>query len=171
MENNKKIGMIMIAVAAIVAAFGIWLKSYNDKLAQVRIEETGTCYLTDGTCLHTNSDVMLYVTFGIAIVIVLIGFYLFLKKKDPQKTKIVIKKIREEKKEEFVQAPKTLTPETKNIFDIIAQSNGAILQGELISQSGMDKVKVSRILDKLEMQGLVERRRHGMSNLVVLKKK
>jgi len=57
----------------------------------------------------------------------------------------------------------------RKIFDIITQ-DGAILQGELVTKSGMDKVKVSRILDKLEMQGLVERRRHGMSNLVVLKK-
>jgi uncharacterized membrane protein len=33
----------------------------------------------------------------------------------------------------------------------------------------MTKVKVSRILDSLETKNLLERRRRGMSNVVVLK--
>jgi uncharacterized membrane protein len=33
----------------------------------------------------------------------------------------------------------------------------------------MNKVTVSRTLDKMEMMGVIERRRHGMSNLVILK--
>jgi uncharacterized membrane protein len=170
MDNNKKIGLLMIVLAVIVAVFGAWDKSYNDRLAMLRLNETGTCFLPDGTCLHATSDLILYATLGIAVALVVIGVYLFLRKKEPQKTKIIVKAAKE-RREAFVEAPKTLTPEAKVIFDIIAQSNGAILQGELISRSGMDKVKVSRVLDKLEMQGLIERRRHGMSNLVVLKKK
>ena len=33
----------------------------------------------------------------------------------------------------------------------------------------MTKVKVTRILDKLEGRGLVERKRRGMTNVVMLK--
>ena len=173
MDNIKKIGILMIALAVVLAMFGFWLKTYNDKLATVQVNETGSCYLPDGTCLHATSDSMLYVTFGIAVFLAAVGVYLLARKNE--KTIVVKKAVKDrviEKPVESVpEAPQTLGPESKQVFDIIAEANGAILQGELIAKSGMDKVKVSRILDKLEMQGLVERRRHGMSNLVVLKKK
>src|SRR3989344_1215107 len=169
MEHAKKIGMLMIIVAILVAVFGVWLKVYNDKIADVQYNQTGTCILPDGTCIHTTADSIIYVAIGIAALIAAIGFYLILKKKEPQKD--VAKNIIEKSEEKNLsEAPKTMMPESKKVFDLINQSNGAILQGELVAKSGMDKVKVSRILDKLEMQGLIERRRHGMSNLVVLKK-
>lgn len=165
--NNKKIGIIMIAIAAVIALFGAWLKTYNDKIAQVQYNQTGSCYLPDGTCLHATSDSILYSSFGIAIIIIIIGVYLLLRKNEK---KTIIKNIKNVKNNIVTEAPKTLTPEAKIIFDLTAQY-GSILQGELVSKSGMDKVRVSRLLDKLEMQGLIERKRHGMSNLVVLKKK
>ncbi|MCX6816073.1 MAG: FKBP-type peptidyl-prolyl cis-trans isomerase [Candidatus Aenigmarchaeota archaeon] len=112
-------------------------------------------------------DSMLYAFVGIAIFLAVLGAYLLVHK--VQKN-IIVKKIIQKKEEKKAEAPKTLSPEYKQIFNIISQAGGTILQGEIVTKSNMDKVKVSRILDKLEMQGLVERRRHGMSNLVVLKK-
>ena len=162
MDHAKKIGMLMVTIAIIVGLFGVWLKTFNDKIANVQYNQTGTCFLPDGTCLHTTADSMMYSAIGIAIFIAAIGLYLILRKKEPEK--VVARK-------EQIEAPKNMMPETKTIYNLISQANGAILQGELVTKSGMDKVKVSRILDKLEMQGLIERRRHGMSNLVVLKKK
>lgn len=161
----------MISLSVIIVAFGLWVKDYNDKIAQVQTNQTGSCYLPDGTCLHATSDIIFYSFIGLAIVLAAIGLYLLVKKKEPKKA--VIKRIQNvnNSDEKIAEAPKTLRPETKSIFDIVVGSNGAILQGELVAKSGMDKVKVSRILDKLEMLGLIERRRHGMSNLVVLKKK
>lgn len=167
MEHAKKIGILMIIVAVLVAVLGVWLKVFNDKIADVQYNQTGTCFLPDGTCLHTTADSIMYSAIGIAVFIAAIGVYLVLRKKESQKD---VKKMPEEEKKP-IEAPKSLTSEAKSIHDIISQADGAILQGELVAKSGMDKVKVSRILDKLEMQGLIERRRHGMSNLVVLKKK
>lgn len=166
MNNNQKLSVILIIIALAIAFLGIWLKGYNDKIAQMQQNETGSCYLPDGTCLHTTSDSIMFVALGIAAVIAAVGLYLFF-----QKPRTIIKKIQDKREEKNVEAPSTLGDESRSLFDIIAKSNGAILQGELVSKSGMDKVKVSRILDKLEMQGLIERRRHGMSNLVVLRKK
>ena len=39
---------------------------------------------------------------------------------------------------------------------------------DLIKESGMNKVKVSRILDRLEGKGLIDRKRRGMTNIVIL---
>ncbi len=173
MDNVKKVGMALVVIAIAIGLLGYWIKSYNDKIAQVQVNETGRCYLPDGTCLHATSDSLLYATTGIAIFLVVLGVYLLLRKKESPK--VVVKKIigkpTAEKKEKQIEAPNNIGPELKQIFDIISSSGGAILQGEIVSKSGMDKVRVSRILDKLEMLGLVERRRHGMSNMVVLKKK
>ena len=176
MDNVKKIGLLMVAIAVIVVVFGLWVKTYNDKIAWLQTNQTGSCYLPDGTCLHATSDIIFYSSLGIALFLAALGFYLLLKKNEPKK--VIIKRMQNgkaerqnEKATKEIEAPKTLNPETKNIFDLIVSSNGAILQGELVAKSNMDKVKVSRILDKLEMLGLIERRRHGMSNLVVLKKK
>lgn len=171
MKGIRKIGVILLAAAVAVAIFGVWLKSYNDRIAQMQVNETGTCFLSDGTCLHSTSDFIIYSSLGFAAFLAAIGAYLLLPKAEPRK--IIVRKTEKQpppKTESQTAEPKTLSAENKSIFDLVVQANGAILQGELVAKSGMDKVKVSRILDKLEMLGLIERRRHGMSNLVVLKK-
>ena len=165
--NDRKIGIMLVVLAIIIFLFGLYLKIYNDKMAQMQETATGSCYLTDGTCIHTTSDLILYSAIGMAIFVAAIGIYMIFRKKEPRH--VIVKNNKTSGKP--VRPPKTLSPELRNIFDMVAQSEDAILQGELVAKSGMDKVKVSRLLDKLEMQGLIERRRHGMSNLVVLKKK
>jgi uncharacterized membrane protein len=171
MRASKIIGISLIIISIAVIGFGIWLKSYNDKIAQVQVNESGSCYLPDGTCIHAISDTMLYLSVGIAIVLAIIGAYIFLRKEPLISAKVQTKSVDHVNSEENLPTnAKNLSSENKIIYDLVVQSNGAILQGELIKKSGMDKVKVSRVLDKLEMLGLIERRRHGMSNLVVLKK-
>ena len=169
MESHKLIGIFLIALSIIVGVFGIWIKTYNDGIAQVRVNETGSCYLPDGTCLHTTSDSIMYSSIGIAILIFAIGMYLVLRTRSTAVRKTPTK--RPAKKPLAATSMAALGDDSKKIFGIITQSNGAVLQGEIVTKSGMSKVKVSRALDKLEMQGLIERRRHGMSNLVVLKSK
>lgn len=62
-----------------------------------------------------------------------------------------------------------LNPKEKELFSIIRDNGGMIFQAELVEKSGFPKAKVSRILDKLEAHGLVERQRRGMTNAVVIK--
>jgi len=42
-------------------------------------------------------------------------------------------------------------------------------ESDLVEKSGLSKVRITRILDKLEARGVLERRRRGMTNAVVLK--
>ena len=62
---------------------------------------------------------------------------------------------------------RTLKPEEGKIYNIINDAEGAIFQAELVEKSGYSKVKVSRILDRLEGRGIVERKRRGMTNIVI----
>ena len=57
----------------------------------------------------------------------------------------------------------------RKIVRIVADEGGTIFQSQLVERSGFSKSKVSIVLDRLEARGLLERRRHGMSNAVVLK--
>jgi len=57
----------------------------------------------------------------------------------------------------------------RKIVQIISDEGGTIFQSQLVERSGFSKSKVSIVLDRLEARGLLERRRHGMSNAVVLK--
>ncbi len=57
----------------------------------------------------------------------------------------------------------------RRVVQIVAEEGGTIFQSQLVERSGYSKSKVSLVLDRLEARGLLERRRHGMSNVVVLK--
>lgn len=57
----------------------------------------------------------------------------------------------------------------RKIYQLIMEENGVIFQGQLVEKSGFPKGKVSLILDRLQARGLIERKRHGMNNVVVLK--
>jgi uncharacterized membrane protein len=62
-----------------------------------------------------------------------------------------------------------LSANEKTVFEKIIESQGALFQSELVEKSGFNKVKVTRILDKLEGKDLIDRKRRGMSNIVILK--
>ncbi len=62
-----------------------------------------------------------------------------------------------------------LKSEEHILYNIVVQANGSIFQAELVEKSSFSKVKVSRLLDRMEGLGIIERRRRGMTNIVILK--
>jgi len=110
-----------------------------------------------------------YLSLAIAGVILVIGLFLiFSKEHEKIITKTITKKIHVEKKPKPIDYSK-LKKEEKIVMKIIEQAEGTIFQSDLVEKSDFSKVKVSRILDKLEGRQLIERKRRGMTNVVVLK--
>lgn len=62
--------------------------------------------------------------------------------------------------------PVHLKDDERHLLDLLVSRKGAY-QTDLVTTLGFPKAKVSRILDRLEALGLIERRRVGMSNLIV----
>ena len=62
-----------------------------------------------------------------------------------------------------------LGDEEKKIYEILKNKNGSAYQTDLIRETGFSKVKVTRILDRLETKDIFERKRRGMTNIIVLK--
>ncbi len=61
-----------------------------------------------------------------------------------------------------------LDAEEKNIIKLIIDSKGVITQSKLVKLSGINKVKVTRILHKLELKGVIVKKPYGNTNKVEL---
>lgn len=107
------------------------------------------------------------VGFSLDVIIFILGVLLFLTSKYPELPRRIA--VRRQAVAKATPAPKSLDPSEKKVYDMVSSSD-AIFQSELVEKSGMSKVKVTRILDKLEAKGLVERKRRGMTNVVVPKR-
>jgi len=105
-----------------------------------------------------------YISLSIIGIIVLVGFLLIFSK--PEK-ELVIKRILEKAKKKVFDTS-DLSADEKKVFVLIRDAR-TIFQAELIEKSGMGKVGMTRLLDRLESKGFIERKRRGMTNIVALK--
>jgi len=113
----------------------------------------------------TNVSSLLNLAFVPTIFLICIGLYLiFMKSNKAETSKLVHEKIEHKKKSEIPY----LNSEEKKIYELVNDS-GSIYQSDLMKKTDFSKVKITRILDKLENKDLIERKRRGMTNIVVLK--
>ncbi len=63
-----------------------------------------------------------------------------------------------------------LNDEEKAVYSLLKGEGGSLYQSQIMEKTGFSKAKVTRILDKLEHDDrILERKRRGMTNIVVLK--
>lgn len=155
MDNRHTTGIFLIILSVILFLSTFSLASKLSEATHLSCPaEPSECPFEGAFIINTEG----YIGFGAAIIVGLVGVYLLMISKEGMKPqKIKSKKLADLKKDE------------KDILKIVSDSEGAIFQGELVEKSGMSKVKVTRILDRLEGKGFVERKRRGMSNVVLLK--
>ncbi len=68
--------------------------------------------------------------------------------------------------------PLKLDSDERKVCEVLIGAGGSMYQSELITKTEFSKVKMTRVLDSLEHQRrVVERKRRGMTNLVVFKEK
>jgi len=166
--RNRVVGILVIGIAILI---GFIIYSFNTSMANIVNESCSmgpTCPMW-GT-INFETDVSL----AIMVFIVAIGLYLiFFSKEERIVTKIkTIKPQIESKKitkENYKKIMGKLDREEKLILEKIIESEGAILQSELVDKTNLNKVKITRILDRLEGKNLIERKRRGMTNVIVLK--
>ena len=144
---------IAVLMTAIVILFNFAL---ND-IVKDSCDHGPTCTMYKTIEVQTwISAILIAIVFGI-------GLFLFFSK---PKERIVIKKIKEKKKK--IDLSK-LDKNEKQVIEILQEENGALFQSTLMEKLGIGKVGITRLLDKLEAKQLIERKRRGMNNIVVLK--
>ncbi|MCK9595967.1 hypothetical protein M0R19_02180 [Candidatus Pacearchaeota archaeon] len=155
--ENKNVGLLIIGISIII---GILVLIFNFTLRG----------LVDATCSHGSScsmystmNAQLWISLSIALVVLIIGIIIMITK---PKEKIIVKTIKEKKKKLDLSG---LDNREKEIIEFLQKENGAIFQKTLMEKLEIGKVGITRILDKLEAKQLIERKRRGMNNIVVLK--
>ncbi|HLD49127.1 MAG TPA: MarR family transcriptional regulator [archaeon] len=157
---STQITGIILIISAIAMLFVIF--SFNDSKLQLNSFLHQDCNLPENVCPFTKSiPDETAVAYALDSIIAICGIYLLFKKQKYDEKKVE----KDKKKEEFV---KKLEPDDKKIYEMIS-SSGGIFQSELVEKTGFGKAKITRILDRLESKGLAERRRRGMTNIVVAK--
>jgi len=82
----------------------------------------------------------------------------------------ILKLFQNIEKEEIKINLNYLSDDEKFIINLILKNNGSMLQNKIVNESGMTKVKVSRIISSLESKGFIEKRRRGVTNEIIIKK-
>ncbi len=154
--KNRNVGFLIVGIALLIF---LMVAMFNFALMNI-VDETcshgPTCTMYD--TISIQSGISLF----IAGLVLLIGIFLIFAKPEE---KIVIKKIKEPKKRLNL---KGLDKLERAIVEYL-KKEGAAFQRTLMEKFEMGKVKTTRVLDKLEAKQLVERKRRGMNNIVVLK--
>jgi hypothetical protein len=161
--KNKNVGFLIIGIAVII---GIIIGIFNFGLRSIVVE---SCSHGPECSMYGTIAIQTWISLAIAGLVAVIGLFLIFSKEEKE---IVVKKVREkievEKKAKPIDYSK-LDKDEKIIMKAVEEAQGTIFQSDLVDKTGFSKVKVTRILDRLEGRQFIERKRRGMTNVVVKK--
>jgi len=161
--KNKHVGLLILGMAIV---FLFIVMSFNSALETiVRTSCTHGISCPMEITLKTQKAVS-YSLIGILIVVG--GFIAFFMKSSEGVVHHHHHK-KEMSKEDKSKKLENLDEAERTIMNIVLREDGSVYQSDLIKETKRSKVQVSRVLDKLEGKGLVERKRRGMTNVIVLK--
>ena len=116
--------------------------------------------------LYSVSDVL--EIFTATLVAGVSGTFILLYR-EASETPVVGEVVLNERRTKWLEVSKTLKDDEMKVYQVVLDAGGLLNQGDLVAQSGLSKATVSRALDLLESKGLVEKRRRGMGNVILLK--
>lgn len=157
--ENKHVGFLVLGIAIVLVIIVFLFQNALNEIV------SSSCGFPHSITCPMNQTIkqQTYLSLGIVGVLLVIGFVLIFSK---PKEKIVVKKFKETKKKVDLRG---LDLKEKEVIKILEQENGTIFQATLMEKLGVGKVGLTRLLDKLEAKQLIERKRRGMNNVVVLK--
>ncbi len=163
--DNKKTGYLLLGVVVLIV---IIIYMFNNALHDIVNASCSEAGHGDSCPMYNTINQQTNLSLVIAGFVVVVALFLIFSK--PQTKTVVETKIVEKEpiKKEFDLSD--LKQEEKKVFGLIRNSK-AIFQAELIEKTSFGKAKMTRIIDRLEGKGFVERKRRGMTNVVVLLEK
>ena len=159
--ENKHVGWLIIGIAIVMAIIvGIFNSALNTIVGT-------TCSHGSECTMYNTIQTQTGLSLAIVAVVLVIGmFIMFSKPKIEIKEKIIVKTIKDKKKKLNLNG---LDKDEKSVMNLLLKEGKAVFQADLMEKLEIGKVKTTRLLDKLEAKQLVERKRRGMNNIVVLK--
>ena len=157
--ENKHVGMLVVSIGVVMATI-VWIfNSALKKIVGASCSHGSECTMFD--TIQTQTGLSL----AIVAIVLIIGLFIMLNK---PKEKIIIKKIKEKKKEKKINLDE-LDKDEKKVMNLLLEEGKAMFQADLMERVEIGKVGMTRLLDKLEAKQFIERKRRGMNNIVVVK--
>jgi uncharacterized membrane protein len=72
------------------------------------------------------------------------------------------------RRQEWEETAERLANNEETIYRVVLDADGVIAQNDIVEETDLSKATVSRTLDSLETKDLIERKRRGMGNMVLL---
>ncbi|MBM3228781.1 MarR family transcriptional regulator [Candidatus Pacearchaeota archaeon] len=157
--ENKQVGFLILGIAVLLIVIIFLFQGALREIVAVGcgIEHSLVCPMNETIDQQTYLALVI-----VGVLIIFSGVLIFTKPKE----RIVIRKIKDKKKKLDLSK---LDKKEKEVIRILEEENGTIFQAELMEKLGVGKVGITRLLDKLEAKQLIERKRRGMNNVVVLR--
>ncbi len=170
--RNRTVGLLVIGIALLIGLIVFWFNRALTDIINSSCSHGSSCPMWGTLNFQTNV--------GLAVMglIIAAGLYLVFFAKDDKPPSVIVKTIkqpaaqaaaRKPSRENYAAVMRELDEEQRSVLGLVIDGGGAAVQSELVEKTGLGKVKVTRVLDALEVKGLIERRRRGMTNVVVLK--
>lgn len=158
--ENKNVGYLILGISIVII---IIIFLFNSAMKDI---VNATCSLEHGTScpMYTSINNQTYLALAIVGILVAIGIFLIFSK---QSERVIVKKVKSKEIKKKIDTS-DLRQEDKDVLKII-EEHKTIFQADLIEKTNFGKAKMTRIIDRLENKGIVERKRRGMTNVVVLK--
>ncbi len=77
-------------------------------------------------------------------------------------------KEKKEMGENIIKLLELLEDDDKKVIKLLAENKGEITQSSISKKLGLNKVKSSRIVSKLENKGIIKKEKNGMTNKLIL---
>jgi hypothetical protein len=159
---------VIMAVLFAVSAFTLAIKV---------LMPTTTRIIIPGEDPIIVGEIFRYTQFDVAIISVstiilaFSTFYLLFANSIGSKNALLITGNSNSSEIDVAFALRLLDGDKRKLFNEIVEAKGEILQSDLHAVTGFSKAKITRILDYLEMKGLIVRKSFGMTNKIVINRK
>ena len=161
-----KFRFIMSLVVLIVSLFLIFNKLFTPQPIQIALQ-TGEEITTSTHEYYSLAEVMLLIISAFLIGTTATYIYYNSEKMKVSKEEPAGHKTLAHNYEHIMPL---LKPDEKKAVSALIENNGEMLQNKLVVRLGVNKVKATRILYRLEQKNLVKKERHGITNMIKLQR-
>lgn len=161
--NQKNIGALLVGFSIILLFILAFVKINVDNQGVFlcdAVHSNPNLKMEDCPVHKTNTSWLIIASFGIAFLTLASGIYLIF-----MPAKVYEGGIKEYKNIDLSK----LDEEESLVYTNLKQKQGSMYQSDLIKETGFSKVQMTRVLDKMMSKDILDRKRRGMTNIVVLK--
>ncbi len=176
--NTRHIGSA-VAVAGIIVLLLVYTYYQREEAAvQHYVDEHGTCYLSDGTCLHDTSKLPYAAGFAAGFFLVGTGIYVFMDRsrealaahQEAVSRALMQAKKEDRLKDEWKAYLAGFSEDERKVLEAVKAQDG-VLQSTLRYRTAMSKSSLSLLLKSMEDKGTITRQEKGKTKQVFLVKK